>query len=139
MLVVQSDYVSVPIPPPPPPPPPPVPDRHSLAQREMKTPGPGCTTTTQTDPPSAKVSPIGLPELATMTLKIKTVTIPKSGFARHKLSPSLTRQCIWAELQEIRLADFLPQEIGWDVVVQPDPGCSCVRHGTPTTFGYGMK
>ena len=41
-------------------------------------PGPGCTTTSQTDPPSAKAAPVGC-QLATMAPDIKTVTIPKDG------------------------------------------------------------
>ena len=39
-------------------------------------------------------------QLATMALKIKTVTIPKRWSAWQKLSPSLGCQCIWAELHE---------------------------------------
>ena len=62
-------------------------------------PGLGCTTTSHTDPPSAKVAPVGC-QLATMTLKIKTVTVPKRWVAQQKLSPKLGRQCIWAELRE---------------------------------------
>ena len=60
--------------------------------------GLGCTTS-QTIPPP-KFSPFGR-QLATMALKIKTVTIPKGGLvAWQKLSPNLGCQCIWAELHE---------------------------------------
>ena len=51
------------------------------------------------DRPSAKVAPVGC-QLATMSLKIKTVTIPKRWIARQKLSPNLGRQCIWAQFDE---------------------------------------
>ena len=52
------------------------------------------------DRPSAKVGPAGC-QLATMALKIKTVTVPKGGLhGRSCLSSNLGRQCIWAELYE---------------------------------------
>ena len=54
------------------------------------------------DRPSAKVASVGC-QLATMALQIKTVTIPfgmQWWVAGQKWSPSLGRQCIWAELHE---------------------------------------
>ena len=62
--------------------------------------GPGCTTTSQTDPPSAKVAPVAVPvgcQLATMTLAVKTVTPPKGGLHGRSCHPFLDGQCIWAE------------------------------------------
>ena len=79
-------------------------------QRPRPTLHQGCTATSQTDlpprlhgnvpdRPSTKVAPVGC-QLVTMTLQIKTVTIPKGWVARQKLSPNLGRRCIWTELHE---------------------------------------
>ena len=90
-----------------------VPDRPSTKvarQRPRPTFHQGCTATSQTDlpprlhgnvpdRPSTKVAPVGC-QLVTMTLQIKTVTIPKGWVARQKLSPNLGRRCIWTELHE---------------------------------------
>ena len=63
------------------------------------------------DPPSAKVAPVGC-QMATVALKIKTVTIPKGGLHGRSCRP------IWdgsaSGLNFTRLVDFLPpwQQIG---------------------------
>ena len=49
-------------------------------------PGPGCTTTSQTGPRSAKVAPVGC-QLATMALKTKTVIVPKGGLHGRSCHP----------------------------------------------------
>ena len=48
---------------------------------------------------SAKVALIGC-QLATMALKMKTVTIPPKRWVARQTSPKVGRQCIWAELHE---------------------------------------
>ena len=75
------------------------------------------------DRPSGKVAPVGC-QLATTALQIQTVTIPqKVGCSRQKLSPSLGRQCIWAELHETGglWATLAVDQLMRDVVEEPGP------------------
>ena len=79
------------------------------------------------DRQSAKIASVRC-QLATMALKIKTVTIPKSGLHSRSCHP------IWdvtsSGMRCTRLADFLPhwQQFGWDAVVRPGLGLG----GSPT-------
>ena len=59
-------------------------------------PGLGCTTTSQTDPPPR----LHLLAANHGTIKMKTVTIPNAGCTAEVVTQCLGRQCIWAELHE---------------------------------------
>ena len=71
-------------------------------------PGLGYTTTSQTDPPSAKVAPV-VCQLATMAVKIKTVAIRKKWVLHGRsCHPVWDVSASASGLSCTRLADFLP-------------------------------
>ena len=60
------------------------------------TPGPAGTTTPHTDPPP-RLHPLGT-NWRPWRLKLKLTITPERWATRQKLSPSLGRQCTWAEV-----------------------------------------
>ena len=92
------------------------------------------------DRPSAKVAPAGCP-LATMALKIKTVTIPKGGLhgrSRHPIWDVSAAGLICTRLAEQRVDSIEPSIE--PTIIMPASGLANVcAHGTETPLISNMK
>ena len=90
-----------------------------------RSPGPGCTTTSQADPPSAKVAPSVRCQLATVALEIKTVTIPKRLVDAHPRLTPLPRLHLsganWRPWLLTYKNCHYPRQVGCTTTSQTDP------------------